>query len=75
MERMMKKHFDSMKVKVSIVATTVMLAISLSGCNDPIVSDMEAKHQRLGNMAMQELQQCPSAYPTASQTETLFPAE
>jgi hypothetical protein len=71
----MKSHFESVKVKVLTVAMAAFLAISLSGCNDPIVSEMEAKHQRLGNMAMQELQQCPSTYPSASQTETLFPAE
>jgi len=71
----MKSHFESVKVKVLTVAMTAFLAISLIGCNDPIVSDMEAKHQRLSNQAMQELQQNPSAYPPASQTETLFPAE
>ena len=70
----MKSHFDSIKTKVLTVATAVFLAISLMGCNDPIVADMEAKHRQLGNMAKQELQKSPSAYPSNSQTETLFPA-
>ena len=75
MERMMKSHFDSIKVKLFTVATAVFLAISLMGCNDPIVADMEAQHQRLGNEAKLELQQYPSAHPPGSQTEALFPAK
>jgi hypothetical protein len=72
---MMKSHFGSVKVKALTVATTVLLGISLSGCNDPIVSDMEAEHRQLGNLVQQELQKCPSAYAPASQTEALFPAK
>jgi hypothetical protein len=71
---MMKSHFGSVKVKVLTVATAVFLAISLSGCIDPIVSDMDAEHRQLGNKVQQELQKCPSAYPPGSQTEALFPA-
>lgn len=70
----MKSHFDSIKAKVLTVATAVFLAISLMGCNDPIVADMETRHRQLGSMAKQELQQSPSAYPSNSRTETLFPA-
>lgn len=71
----MKSLLDSVKVKVLTVTTTVILAISLSGCNDPIASDMEARHQQLGNIAMQELQQNPFAYPSVSQTEAFSQAE
>lgn len=69
----MKSHFGSMKTKVLTVATGVFLAISLMGCNDSIVSDMEAEHRQLGSMVKQELQQCPSAYPSGSKTQALFP--
>jgi hypothetical protein len=72
---MMKSHFETIKIKVLTVATAVFLAISLMGCNDPIVADMEAKHRRLGNEAKLELQQCPSAHPPGSQTEALFQAQ
>jgi hypothetical protein len=72
---MMKSHFDSVKVKVLTVAIVVFLAIPLSGCIDPIASDMEAEHRQLGNMVQQELQKCPSAYPPGSQTEALFPTK
>ena len=71
----MKSHFDSIKTNVLIVATAAFLAISLMGCNDSIVADMEAQHQQLGNKAKLELQQCPSAHPSGSQTEALFPAK
>ena len=70
----MKSHFDSLKTKVLTTATAVFLAISLMGCNDPIVSEMEAKHQRLGNEVKLELQKCPSAHAPSSQTGALFPA-
>jgi len=70
----MKSHFDSIKTKVLTVATAFFLAISLMGCNDSIVADMEAQHRRLGNEAKLELQRCPSANPPSSQTEALFPA-
>ena len=71
----MKSHFDSVKIKVLTVATAFLLAISLTGCNDPIVSDMETEHRQLGSMVQQELQKCPSAYPPTSQTEAPFPAK
>jgi len=71
----MKSHFDSVKIKVQTVATAFLLAISLTGCNDPIVSDMETEHRQLGNMVQQELQKCPSAHPPTSQKEALFPAK
>ena len=75
MERMMKSHFVSIKTKLLTTAAAVFFAILLTGCNDPIVSDMEKEHRQLGNMVQQELQKCPSAHPPTSQTESLFPAK
>lgn len=71
----MKSHFVSLKTKILTTATAVFLAISLTGCNDPIVSEMKAEHQRLGAEAKLELQKCPPALTPVSQTETLFPAQ
>ena len=70
----MKSHYDSIKTKALTVATAVFLAISLMGCNDPIATEMEAKHRRLGIEAKQELQQGSSAHQPGSQTEALFQA-
>jgi hypothetical protein len=71
---MMKSHYDSIRTKVLTVATAVLLAVSLMGCNDPIVADMEAEHIRLGNVVKQDLMHGPSAFSPSSQTEMLFPA-
>lgn len=37
----------------------IFLAVTLPGCIDPIVSDMDAEHQRLGAIVKQDLQQSP----------------
>ena len=70
----MKSHYSSIKTRVLTVATAIILAVSLMGCNDPIVADMETEHQRLGNVVKQELRQGLSSYPSSSQPELLFPA-
>ena len=70
----MKSHYDSIKTKVLTVAIAIFLTVSLTGCMDPIVADMEAEHRELGNVVNQELRQCRSAFPPSSQTETLHPA-
>jgi len=75
MEIMMKSHFDSLKTKVLTIASVIMLAISLAGCNDPIVTDMEAEHRQLGIIVQQDLQKCPSAYASGSETEASFPTQ
>ena len=70
----MKSHYDSIKTRVLTVAIVTFLTVSLMGCNDPIVADMDAEHRQLGNVVKQELKQCRSAYPPSSQAEALFPA-
>jgi hypothetical protein len=64
---MMKSHYDSIRTTVLTAATAIFLAVSLMGCMDSIVAEMEAEHLRLGNECKQELQKCPSAYPPVSQ--------
>lgn len=73
-ERMMKSRYFSIRTSVLSTATAIILAVSLTGCNDPIVADMEAEHIRLGNIAQQELRQDFSTYQSRPQTEVLFPA-
>ena len=63
-----------MKTRVLTVATAIILAVSLMGCNDPIVADMEAEHQRLGSVVNQELQQGLTAYRSSSQPKAFYPA-
>ncbi|TSA52152.1 MAG: hypothetical protein D4R45_07380 [Planctomycetaceae bacterium] len=70
----MKSHYSSIRTRVLTVATAIFLAISLTGCIDPIVADMEAEHQRLGNVVKQELRQGYSCFPPSPQPDVLFPA-
>jgi hypothetical protein len=74
MGRMMKNKSKSIAVKLFTLIMGIFLAVTLFGCNDPIVADMEAEHRRLGMIAKQDLRQNLSTSPTSSQTEALFPA-
>jgi hypothetical protein len=71
---MMNNKYNSITVKLLILIIGIFLAVSLPGCIDPIVSDMEAEHQRLGAVVMQDLQQSPFNDQASSQPKTLYPA-
>jgi hypothetical protein len=71
---MMNNKYNSIKVKLLALIIGIFLAVTLAGCMDPIVSDMEAEHQRLGAIVKQDLQQSPFNYQTSPQSKTLFPA-
>lgn len=70
----MKNRHNSITVKLLTLLIGFFLAVTLPGCMDPIVSDMEAEHQRLGMIAEQDLHRSPFNYQTSSQSKTLFPA-
>ena len=70
----MKGHCDSITGRLLILIMGVFLAVTLLGCRDPIMADMEAEHRRLGNVVEQELQQGQSASPPTPQAEALRPA-
>lgn len=74
MGRVMKGIFKTAMTKGLIFAIAIVLTASLMGCHDPIVADMETQHRELGNVVKQEIQRCRAAFPSGSQTETLFPA-
>jgi len=57
-----------------LFAVLAFLAVALLGCLDPVVSNMEAEHERLGRVCQQQLRQGGYASPQTSQVETLFPA-
>lgn len=71
---MMNNKYYSVTVKLLAFIIGIFLAVTLFGCNDSIVSDMEAEHQRLSLIAKQELQQSPFNYQTGSQDKALYPA-
>ena len=70
----MRNRYKSITVKLFTLLLGTFLAVSLFGCSDSIVADMEAEHQRLGMLARQDLQQNASLSPMDSQTHSLFPA-
>jgi len=84
----MNSKYNSITIKLLILIIGIFVAVTLPGCMDPIVSDMEAEHQRLGAIVMQDLQQGPlnnqsdpvlqksfrMGTQTGSQSKTLFPA-
>ena len=70
----MKSKYKSITTKLITLLMGIFLAVSLPGCIDPIVADMEAEHLRLGMLAKQDLQQNLSTSPTASQAKVYYPA-
>jgi len=70
----MENYHDSIRGRLLALITAIFLAVTLMGCHDPVVADMEAEHQRLGNVVKKELRQGLSAFPPASQAEVLYPA-
>jgi hypothetical protein len=74
MRRMMINKYKSIMVKLSTLVIGIFLAVTLFGCMDPMVADMDAEHRRLGMIARQDLQQNIPTSPASSRTEALFPA-
>ena len=79
----MKSHCDSIMGKLLILIIGIFLAVTLLGCHDPIVTDMEAEHRQLGDVCKRELRhrqdlsvfrQGLSAFPSSSQAEVFHPA-
>jgi len=70
----MESRCDSIMGKFLILIMGIFLAVTLLGCHDPIVANMEAEHHRLGVIAKQELRQGLSVFPSTSQAEVFHPA-
>ena len=82
MYKAMKSYSDSMIGRLLRFAVMVFLAVTLFGCNDPIVKKMESEHQKLGRVCQQEIRQAQlgsgaqgvSAFSTPAQTRAFYPA-
>ena len=70
----MENRYHSITIKLLTLMMGIFLTVTLLGCNDSIMADMEAEHLRLGNIAKQELQNGLSTYPTDTQAKVLYPA-
>ena len=71
---MMKRHDNSIMRKLLTFLIGIFLTITLMGCQDPVASDRETEHQRLIDIAEQQLRQGLCANPPITQTQVLYPA-
>ena len=72
----MESHYVSIMRRLLTLTTMIFLAVTLTGCFDPSVAEMEANHRQLMNTAEQELSQAQGLHsflPT-SQAEVFHPA-
>ncbi|MHC4241093.1 MAG: hypothetical protein ACYS3N_17990 [Planctomycetota bacterium] len=53
---MMKKRKNTTIFKVLILIIGLFLAVTVTGCIDPVASDCQEEHLRLGQIAKQHLQ-------------------
>lgn len=73
--RMMKRRKNSTILKVLTLIIGLFLAVTVTGCIDPVAFDCQEKHLRLGEIAKQQLQYgLPSYTLTTQQGETFHPA-
>ena len=70
----MKNKHNSIMVKLFTLIMAMFLSVTLLGCNDTIVADMEAEHLRLGTIAKQDLRRNMSAFPATPQEKVFYPA-
>lgn len=70
---MMKRHDNSIMLKLLTFLISIFLTVTLLGCQDPVAADRETEHQALMNIAEQQLQQGLCADPPTSQTQMLYP--
>jgi hypothetical protein len=73
---MMKRYKNLTVLKVLILIIGLFLAITVTGCIDPVASDCQEKHLRLGEIAKQQLQYGLSSYKlTPQQGQIYYPTQ
>lgn len=70
----MDNKYYSITIKLLAFIFGIFLAVTLLGCNDSIVSDMETQHRELSLIAKQELRQSSFNFQTDSHDKALNPA-
>ena len=69
----MESRRKLIRMRVLMVVTLLLLAVSLTGCLDPIDAQMQAEHERLGAQLEQELRQYGFATPAAPPSQLFYP--
>jgi len=73
--RMMKRHKNPTILKVLTLVIGLLLAVTVAGCIDPVASDCQQEHFRLGEIAKQQLQYGLPYTLTPQQGQTYYPAQ
>lgn len=71
----MERYGDSLMRRLLTLVIMVFLALTILGCNDPIVADMEAQRQEVGFYIEQELQRSRMASRANTRVVPLPPAQ
>jgi hypothetical protein len=69
----MESRGKLIRKKVLMVMTLLLLAVSLTGCIDPIESEMQAEHERLGAQLERELRQYGFVAPATPPSQLFYP--
>lgn len=69
----MENRRKLIRTKVLMVVTLLLLTVSLTGCFDPIVEEMQAEHERLGAQLERELRQHGFAAPATPPSQLFYP--
>ena len=70
----MESRRKLIRTKVVTVVTLLLLAVSLTGCFDPIEAEMRAEHEKLGAQLERELRQYGFATPATPPSQLFYPA-
>ena len=73
-ERLMKRMYGSVAGKVFVFVAGVLMALTMSGCNDPTVVDFKVRQRQMGDICQQELRQGLAGFPPTTQAPTFYPA-
>jgi hypothetical protein len=71
----MESRRKLIRTKVLMVVTLLLLAVSLTGCFDPIEAEMKAEHERLGAQLERELRQYGFAAPATPPSRLFYPVK
>ena len=71
----MKRRKNPTILKVLTLIIGLLLAVTITGCIDPVASDCQQEHFRLGEIAKQQLQYGLPYTLTPQQGQTYYPAQ
>ena len=74
MRSKMKSICSSTGRRLIMLIMLILMAVTLSGCLDPIVAKMEAEHERLGAQLEDDIRMNSFAFPSNYPQNNYYPA-